>query len=150
MSLVVVEIRPASPPLVRAAGGVVWRPAPMHGRDVLLVHRPAYDDWTFPKGKLRPGEDEQAGALREVLEETGIQCRLGRTLGATCYVDRRGRSKIVYYWMMRALRGAFRPNVEVDEIAWVTLGEAVERLSYARDRVLLSAVVPQRPAVEVA
>ena len=136
-----VDVRPALLPTVRAAGGIVWRPAPGHGRDILLVHRPAYDDWSFPKGKLRPNEDEASGALREVLEETGLQCRLGRTLGATSYVDRRNRPKIVYYWLMRALGGgAFRPGAEVDAIAWMSAAEAFEALSHARDRVLLAAV----------
>lgn len=107
---------------------------------MLLVHRPAYDDWSFPKGKLRPREDEATGALREVLEETGLHCRLGRTLGATSYLDRRGRPKIVYYWLMRALGGAFRPSGEVDEIAWLSATAAHERLSYARDRILLRSV----------
>ena len=135
-----VDVRPALPPSIRAAGGIVWRPAPVRGRDVLLVHRPAYDDWSFPKGKLRPDEDEAEGALREVLEETGLQCRLGRALGATSYLDRRGRPKIVYYWLMRALGGTFRPGSEVDEAAWMSAAEAFDRLSYNRDRVLLAAI----------
>lgn len=134
------DVRPALTPTVRAAGGIVWRPAPVRGRDILLVHRPAYDDWTFPKGKLRPDEDEADGALREVLEETGMYCRLGRTLGATSYVDRRGRPKIVYYWLMRALDGAFRPSAEVDRVEWMGAGAAFDRLSYSRDRVLLAAL----------
>ena len=127
-------------PSIRAAGGVVWRPAPVRGRDILLVHRPAYDDWTFPKGKLRPDEEESSGALREVLEETGLHCRLGRALGATSYVDRRGRPKIVYYWLMRALGGSFHPCSEVDEAAWMSPAQAFDRLTYNRDRVLLAAI----------
>jgi len=134
------DVRPALSTSVRAAGGIVWRPAPFRGRDVLLVHRPAYDDWSFPKGKLRPHEDEAAGALREVLEETGLHCRLGRTLGATSYLDRRGRPKIVYYWLMRALGGAFRPSAEVDRILWTGAADAYQRLTYDRDRVILGAV----------
>lgn len=136
----IVDVRPALTPSVRAAGGIVWRPAPVRGRDILLVHRPAYDDWTFPKGKLRPDEDEAGGALREVLEETGMHCRLGRALGATSYVDRRGRPKIVYYWLMRALGGSFSPSIEVDDVEWMSAGAAFDRLTYNRDRVLLAAL----------
>ena len=85
--------------LVRAAGGVVVR-AGADGPEVLLVHRPAYDDWTFPKGKLDRGETEEECALREVEEETGLRCTLGRELGSTTYRDGKGRRKRVRYWLM--------------------------------------------------
>ena len=108
---------------VRAAGGVVVRR--QDGQDeVLVVHRPRYDDWTLPKGKLKPGESDEEGALREVEEETGLRCRLGRELQTVSYVDRRGRDKTVRYWEMAPLDGTFSPNHEVDEVRWLTLEEA--------------------------
>ena len=106
---------------VRAAGGVVVRR--QDGQDeVLVVHRPRYDDWTLPKGKLKPGESDEEGALREVEEETGLRCRLGRELQTVSYVDHRGRDKTVRYWEMAPLDGTFSPNHEVDEVRWLTLG----------------------------
>jgi 8-oxo-dGTP pyrophosphatase MutT (NUDIX family) len=121
--------------VVRAAGGVVER----DGR-VLLVHRPRYDDWTFPKGKALEGESDEATALREVEEETGLRCELGDELPATSYVDSKARPKRVRYWRMRALAGEFVPHDEVDEIAWLPPSEARDRLSYARDLALLDAL----------
>jgi 8-oxo-dGTP pyrophosphatase MutT (NUDIX family) len=117
---------------VRAAGGLVAR----DGR-VLLVHRPRYDDWTFPKGKATPGEPDEACALREVEEETGLRCALGDELPATYYVDAKGREKRVRWWRMRPLDGEFVPNDEVDEIRWLTPDEAAWLLSYPRDLALL-------------
>jgi 8-oxo-dGTP diphosphatase len=107
---------------------------------VLLVHRPLYDDWTFPKGKLLPGESDEDGALREVEEETGLRCELGRELPSTSYRDGAGRPKTVRYWTMRRLGGAFRPHDEVDEVAWLPLAEAERRLDYERDREVLRAL----------
>jgi 8-oxo-dGTP diphosphatase len=118
---------------VRAAGGVVMR-----GGRVALVHRPKYDDWTFPKGKLDPGEDFEQAALREVEEETGMRCRLGRELPSTRYVDPKGRRKVVRYWQMEPLEGDFAPNREVDELRWVAPPEARGLLSYDRDRDVLA------------
>jgi 8-oxo-dGTP diphosphatase len=123
--------------LVRAAGGVVWR---LVGEEVevLLVHRPKYDDWTFPKGKLDPGETDEQCAVREVEEETGFRCTLGHELAGTSYIDRKGRPKAVRYWEMTVAGGAFTPGDEVDEIRWLRLAEADGLLSYDRDRVLLA------------
>jgi len=118
---------------VRAAGAVVWRRAPDGGVEVLVVHRPRYDDWSLPKGKLDPGETEAEAARREVAEETGFIGELGPELTTTAYTDQRGRSKTVRYWAMEAVDGAFVPNHEVDEIAWLAPGRAGERLSYAHD-----------------
>lgn len=123
---------------VLAGGGVVWRPTDK-GVEVLLVHRPKYDDWTFPKGKLDPGETMEQGALREVEEETGLRCRLGPSLGITRYRDNRGRSKEVGYWAMTVRDGRFRPNVEVDEVRWVRPKAAAALLSYRRDIAVLDA-----------
>lgn len=119
---------------VWAGGGVV-----VDGDMVLLCHRPRYDDWTFPKGKLDPGETLAECALREVVEETGLVCELGEPVLATRYVDHKGRTKEVRYWLMTVTGGEFEPNDEVDEIAWVDATEAELRLSYARDLDVLTA-----------
>jgi 8-oxo-dGTP diphosphatase len=118
--------------VVRAAGGLVVR----DGR-VLLVHRPKYDDWSFPKGKCGAGESDEACALREVEEETGLRCELLEEIGETSYVDGKGRPKIVRYWRMRAVDGVFVPHDEVDEIRWETIDSAAGLLSWARDVPLL-------------
>lgn len=125
------------PEVIRAAGGVVLRRAgdgPLH---VVLVHRPAYDDWSFPKGKLQPGEGHKAAALREVEEETGLVCRIGPPVGSQTYKDRRGRPKVVRYWVMEPLSGEFVPNAEVDQLRWMPVPEAREILSYPPDREIL-------------
>lgn len=121
---------------VEAAGGVVWR-SHKGEIEVLLVHRPKYDDWTFPKGKQDPGEDAESCALREVEEETGLRCTLDAELVATSYADRHGRPKTVRYWVMQATAGQFSPNNEVDEVRWLTATRAARRLSYARDLAVL-------------
>ncbi len=117
---------------VRAAGGLVVR----EGK-VLLVHRPKYDDWTFPKGKCNSGESDEACALREVEEETGLRCELLEEIGETSYRDSRGRPKIVRYWRMRAVAGEFMPQDEVDEIRWEAPEPAARLLSWGRDLPLL-------------
>jgi 8-oxo-dGTP diphosphatase len=117
---------------VRAAGGLVVRDG-----EVLLVHRPRYDDWTFPKGKAEEGETDEDCALREVLEETGLQCRLGAEAGVTEYVDSKDRPKRVRWWLMEPVQGDFVPNDEVDEVRWVEPATAAELLSYGRDLTLL-------------
>lgn len=119
--------------LVQAAGGVVVDSA---GR-MLLVHRPRYDDWSFPKGKQDPGETVEDCALREVHEETGYSCELLDLVATVRYVDHRGRDKEVRYWRMAPLSGGFEPNDEVDEIRWLPPGEAAQLLTYPRDRDVL-------------
>ena len=105
---------------------------------MLLVHRPAYDDWTFPKGKLDPGETEEECALREVEEETGLRCRLGLELGSTTYRDAKGRRKRVRYWLMEVEAGSgLRFEHEVDEARWLSFDDAAGLLSYERDIGLL-------------
>lgn len=121
--------------VVRAAGGLVVR----SGR-VLLVHRPKYDDWSFPKGKCEDGESDEACALREVEEETGLRCELLDEAGQTSYVDGKGRPKVVRYWRMRPLSGDFFSHAEVDEIRWETPERAAELLSWPRDLPLLERV----------
>ncbi|MBU3701125.1 MAG: NUDIX hydrolase [Acidimicrobiia bacterium] len=122
---------------VRAAGGVVWRRGDT-GVEVVVVHRPRYDDWSFPKGKLEPGEEFAAAARREVLEETGFVCEAGDELPPVTYTDHRGRPKVVRYWIMQVVRGEFTPNDEVDRLEWLPLTEAAQRLTYGHDAALLS------------
>ena len=123
---------------VRAAGGVVWRRTTDACLEVLVVHRPKYGDWTFPKGKADAGESDEDCTLREVEEETGLLCELGAELGSASYVDGEGRTKVVRYWAMRALDGGFAPHAEVDEIRWLEPGAAAAALTYARDREVLA------------
>ena len=125
--------------VVRAAGGVVWRPAPAGNGpvQVLIVHRPKYDDWTFPKGKAEAGESDEDCALREVEEETGLRCRLGAHLADVAYADRLGRDKVVRYWAMEPLAGEFASNSEVDRVRWLLPAAAGALLTYDRDRGVL-------------
>ena len=122
---------------VKAAGGLVCRPGPAGLVEVAVVHRPAYDDWSFPKGKLERGETAEAAALREVAEETGFECSLVEPFGCTHYVDRRGAAKTVCYWIMAVVGGSFRSSAEVDELRWLTASEALALLTYERDRAVL-------------
>src|ERR1700694_4908334 len=122
--------------LVRAAGGAIFRSSRGTTR-VAIVHRPGYDDWTFPKGKLDDGETLEETALREVEEETGFRCRLVRPLGCTSYVDRRGRDKVACYFVMEVRGGRFKPGIEVDKLLWLPVDGAVKRLTYGRDKTLL-------------
>jgi 8-oxo-dGTP diphosphatase len=134
--------------LVRAAGGIVFR-SDQDGRRVALVHRPRYDDWTFPKGKLIDGEDDETAAIREVQEETGLRCRIGRHVGAVTYLDSRGRPKVVRYFEMLPDGGVFAPSAEVDELRWVSVSEAGNVLSYGHDRRLLRRALSDVPASAV-
>src|ERR1700678_1812339 len=137
------------PDLVRAAGGAVWGRRD-GGLEVVLVHRPRYDDWSLPKGKVDPGESDEEAALREVAEEASVAARLGAELPSTEYVDRSGKWKRVRYWAMTALHGAGGPDNEVDEVAWLTVGAARDRLSYPRDAVELDALLAALgPAAEL-
>lgn len=123
-------------PTVTAAGGVVWRGR--HGDiEVALVHRPRYDDWTLPKGKLMDGESELAAAVREVGEELGATVAVSRRVGRVHYRDG-GAKKTVAYWAMRYLAGEFVPNAEVDAIEWLTPAHAAKRLTYAVDLPVLT------------
>ena len=122
---------------VRAAGGVVRRRLENGGEEIVLVHRPAYDDWSFPKGKLEEGEREEDAALREVEEETGLRCRLERELTTTRYRDARGRSKTVRYWLMEPVAGQVAADNEVDDARFVPLEDARALLTYPRDVAVL-------------
>ncbi len=123
-------------PEVRAAGGVLVREGD-GGPEVALVHRPRYDDWSLPKGKLAPDEGYEEGALREVEEETGLRCTLEREVASSSYGDAKGRDKLVRYWLMRPLEGEFVPNAEVDELRWLSPDDAERLLTYNRDIAVL-------------
>jgi 8-oxo-dGTP diphosphatase len=132
-------------PEVEAAGGLVWRPGD-RGPEIVLVHRPRYDDWSLPKGKLDAGESHEEAALREVEEETGLTPELGEELEESHYEDNKGRSKRVRWWAMRAQDGGeFSPDDEVDDLRWVRADEALGTLTYARDRELVSAWLAGTP-----
>ena len=132
--------------VVRAAGGVVTRPATGGGVEVLVVHRPRYDDWSLPKGKAEPGERDEDAAVREVEEETGYRCTLGAELPPVRYQDRHGRPKRVRFWRMsvtsenggKAVEDPeFVANDEVDEVRWISPTAAATLLSYDADRRLV-------------
>ena len=128
---------------VLAAGGVVWRRAGSGGVEVVLIHRPRYDDWSLPKGKLDPGESDEEAALREVEEETCLRARLGPELPTTTYLDRSGKTKRVRYWAMTVAPGSgeVAPANEVDRAEWVPLEEAAGRISYPHDREVLAGLL---------
>jgi 8-oxo-dGTP diphosphatase len=154
------ETKKAERKAVRAAGGVVWRRVGGNpGRDrgsrwrrlarrrdpgeveVVLIHRPGYDDWSLPKGKPDGDETAEETALREVEEETGMSCRLGPELASTRYVDGKGRDKLVRYWAMTVEQQRDRqPDDEVDEWRWVELHAAEAMLTYAHDRNVLTSL----------
>jgi 8-oxo-dGTP diphosphatase len=123
-------------PDVAAAGGVLVRSGD-GGREVAIIHRPKYMDWSLPKGKLEPGEDWLEAGLREVEEETGYRCEASIELPPVSYLDRKGRRKLVRYWLMEPVDGQFEPHGEVDELRWVGREEAEELLTYPHDRELV-------------
>ena len=121
--------------VVRACGGLILRDGL-----VVVVHRPKYDDWSFPKGKAHPGESDEECALREIDEETGLQVQLDEELATTTYVDAKGRPKRVRWWRMTPLEGEFTPTEEIDELRWLTPVEARRLLTYSRDVELLDSI----------
>ncbi|OZC45137.1 NUDIX hydrolase [Rhodococcus sp. RS1C4] len=129
-----------------AAGAVLWRHTPNRAGEisVALVHRPKYDDWSFPKGKLDPGETTVGAAVREVAEETGFDVRLGRYLSKVTYpIPGHRKLKKVDYWAAEAIGGEFEPNSEVDELRWVTPSDAADQLSYPMDHKILRRFLKQ-------
>ena len=132
---------------ILAGGGVLWRPGPA-GREFCLVHRPKYDDWTLPKGKLEAGEHPLRAAVREVWEETGVHAVVGRRLPTQEYRLGQDR-KTVEYWSMTPADGSFTASAEVDSLHWDSAAGAAERLSYERDRTFLRSVADQPVATAV-
>lgn len=129
--------------IIEAAGGVVWRDGP-RGRELALIHRPRYNDWSLPKGHREQDESWITAALREVAEETGCQVRLGEFAGTTNYLVK-GVPKIVLYWHMELVEEPnYRPNEETDQLIWLTVPEAWPVLSYPAERMLLNSCLPPR------
>jgi 8-oxo-dGTP pyrophosphatase MutT (NUDIX family) len=130
--------------VIRAAGGIVLR-----GGEVVLVHRPKYDDWSFPKGKLDGDETFAEAALREVEEETGLRCRLGSQLADIEYADADGTPKVVRYWIMEVADGdvaSREADREIDTVRWVPMPKALDRLTYEMDRQMLAGIVSRGEA----
>lgn len=123
---------------VEAAGGVICRLTDKGHLEVLVAHRPHRKDWTFPKGKLDPGENHEAAALREVWEETGFRCTLAQKLPVVKYELSSGQSKRVKYWIMLVKKGKFAKNSEVDRILWLTPRKARKKLTYPTDQQVLN------------
>ncbi len=132
---------------VLAAGGIIWRPASgSQPTEVLLVHRPRYGDWTFPKGKLHSGESLAEAAVREIAEETGLSVVVGHRVPPVTYQTKEG-PKEVTYWVMQPAGGEFIPNNEVDEVRWVSVAVAASLLSYPHDQRLARELTDLPPSV---
>lgn len=130
-----------TPEPIRAAGCVLWRRSALSGSlEICVIHRPKYDDWSHPKGKLEPDEAPLAAALREVREETGHTCTPGPSL-PTAHYQTGSRQKQVMYWAAESTGGHFTPNREVDRIRWLPPSEARSRLSHPQDRGLVDALL---------
>ena len=126
--------------LIRAAGGIVVRSNDHGAVEVACIYREARGDWTFPKGKLDPGETFVQAALREVLEETNLHCDIVRFIGTTNYTHRKGKPKIVAYYLMHVSRGEFVANDEVDELVWLPIEQVRGHLTWDRDQELFDLV----------
>ena len=127
--------------IIRAAGGIIRRFVPGGRVEFACIYREARGDWTFPKGKIDEGETFEQGALREVLEETGMSCQVIRFAGTTNYTHCKGKPKIVAYYLMEANEVEFVPNEEVDELVWVPLESVRANLTWSRDRELFDQVM---------
>ena len=122
--------------VIQAAGGLLWKEA-ASGKELAIIHRPKYNDWTLPKGKLEPGETWKAAAVREVSEETGCKAEIGNFAGCICYMFR-DTPKIVLYWNMKLIGEChFQPGKEVDQLRWMKPGDAIQLLYYPAERELI-------------
>ena len=140
--------RDAPNDLIRAAGGILTRFVTGGRVEVACIYRESRGDWTFPKGKLDNGETFEQAALREVREETGMSCHVVRFVGTTNYTHRKGRPKIVAYYLMAVNEGEFTPNEEVDELVWLPLEQVRAHLTWERDQELFD-LVAQLPELRV-
>jgi 8-oxo-(d)GTP phosphatase len=142
------DVVPLSKAVLAAAGAVLWRPnGDSATPEVAIIHRPRYDDWSLPKGKVEPGETEPVTAVREVREETGYSSHLGRRLVAVSYPVEQGIKK-VRYWAARTVGGEFIPNAEVDELKWLPVADAMKQLVYPQDRKVLRRFTRQPAATQ--
>jgi 8-oxo-dGTP pyrophosphatase MutT (NUDIX family)/phosphohistidine phosphatase SixA len=140
-----VSTQSSSNKIVLAAGGVLWRPGHRESaEEVAVIHRPRYDDWSLPKGKVDPGETEPVTAVREVFEETGHRVQLGRRIATVSYPVEL-RTKKVQYWSARSIGGSFVPNHEVDDLIWLPAPAAIKKVSYPYDRKILRRWAKQSP-----
>jgi 8-oxo-dGTP diphosphatase len=132
--------RDAPTDLIRAAGGIVHRRVSASHVEIACIYREARGDWTFPKGKLDSGETFEQAALREVAEETGMDCYVERFVGTTNYTHRKGKPKIVAYYLMGVNHGEFAPNEEVDDLVWLPMEQVRSHLTWDRDQELFDLV----------
>ena len=133
--------RDAPSDLIRAAGGIIMRVTAAGRTEIACIYRESRGDWTFPKGKLDAGETFEQAALREVLEETSMHCRVVRFIGTTNYTHRKGRPKIVAYYLMVVDGGDFEPNDEVDDLVWLPMDRVREHLTWDRDQELFDIAI---------
>jgi ADP-ribose pyrophosphatase YjhB (NUDIX family) len=139
MATSIAPIAPVDPPVIKAAGGILQRSTP-RGDEVMVVYRKRHQDWTLPRGKVKDGESFQEAAMREVQDETGCSCRIGNYLGTISYSDN-GVPKVVLFWKMMLLEdGGTRNNEEIGEALWLQVPVAIERLTHAQEKALLSRV----------
>ena len=133
--------------MIRAAGALLWRESSELKIEIALIHRPRYDDWSLPKGKIEEGESSLRCAFREVIEETGITPQFGRELGSVEYKEPAGLKR-VKYWAAKALTDDFLPNEEVDEITWISPDEALALATHDSDRTIIENFLAQEPSTD--
>src|ERR1051326_1395446 len=139
MATSIAPIAPVDPPVIKAAGGILQRSTP-RGDEVMVVYRKRHQDWTLPRGKVKDGESFQEAAMRQVLEETGCSCRVGNYLGTISYSDQ-GVPKVVLFWKMTLVEDkGLTNNDEIGQALWLQLSAAIERLTHAQEKALLSRI----------
>jgi 8-oxo-dGTP diphosphatase len=139
MATSIAPIAPVDPPVIKAAGGILQRSTP-RGDEVMVVYRKRHQDWTLPRGKVKDGESFQEAAMRQVLEETGCSCRIGNYLGTISYSDQ-GVPKVVLFWKMTLVEDkGITDNDEIGQALWLQLPAAIERLTHAQEKALLSRI----------